>query len=163
MRPPRPPDQEERLHRLEIAGLALLVAAALGLVACDGDTAETNDYVDEVNKVTSTLQSGLAEVGTGATVDSPDQAAAVFEDFAGRIETATTDLEGITAPDDVAALQDEIVASLRTLEDEATGAANEIRAGGAASIAGVAAQFLVEGNRIGTEIDSTIGEINAEL
>jgi hypothetical protein len=151
------------LPRLEIAGLALLVAAALGLVACDGNTAESNDYVDEVNKVTATLQSGLTEVGNGANVDSPDQAAAVFEEFAGQIETAAADLEGITAPDDVAGLQDEIVASLRTLEDEATGAANEIRTGGAAAIPGVAAQFLVEANRIGTEIDSTIGEINSEL
>jgi hypothetical protein len=150
------------LLRPGIAGLALLAAASLALAAC-GDTAENNDYVDEVNKVTSTLQSGLTEVGNGANVDSPDQAASVFEDFAGRIETAATDLEGITAPDDVAGLQDEIVASLRTLEDEATGAANEIRGGGAGAIPGVAAQFLVEANRIGTEIDSTIGEINAEL
>jgi len=151
------------LPRLEIAGLALLAAAALALVACDGDTAENNDYVDEVNKVTATLQSGLTEVGSGATVDSPDQAAAVFEEFAGQIETAVTDLEEVSAPEDVADLQDEITGNLRTLEDEATGAANEIRTGGAAAIPGVAAQFLVEANRIGTEIDTTIGEINSEL
>jgi ABC-type transporter Mla subunit MlaD len=151
------------LSRPAISGLALFVAVSVGLVACDDDTAEKNDYVDEVNKVTSTLQSGLTEVGSGATVESPDQAAAVFEEFAGTLETAVTDLEEVSAPEGVADLQDEIVNDLRTLEDEATGAANEIRAGSGAAIPGVAAQFLVEANRIGTEIDSTIGEINSTL
>jgi ABC-type transporter Mla subunit MlaD len=151
------------LSRSRIAALALLATAPLVLPACDGDTAEQNDYVDEVNKVTSTLQSGLTDVGSGATVESPDQAAAVFDQFAGQLEGAVTDLEEVSAPEDVAELQDDIVGNLRTLEDEATGAANEIRAGGAAAVAGVAAQFLVEANRIGTEIDTTIGEINSEL
>jgi ABC-type transporter Mla subunit MlaD len=150
------------LPRSGIACLALVAAASLGLVAC-GDTAEKNDYVDEVNKVTSTLQSGLTEVGSGATANSPDQAAAVFEEFAAKLGTATTDLEEITAPEDVADLQDEIVQNLRALEDEATGDAEEIRRGGAAAIAGVVAQFLTEANRIGIEIDSTIGEINSKL
>jgi hypothetical protein len=146
-----------------IAGLVLLAAASLTLVACDGGTAEKNDYVDEVNKVTSTLQSGLTEVGSGATVDSPDQAAAVFEEFGEALDAAVTDLEGVIAPEDVADLHQEVVENLRTLEDEATGAANDIRTGGAAAIAGVSAQFLTEANQIGIEIDSTIGEINSQL
>jgi hypothetical protein len=150
------------MSRPGIASIALLAATSLGLVAC-GDTAEKNDYVDEVNKVTSTLQSGLTEVGSGATANSPDQAAGVFDEFAGEIEAAVTDLEEIGAPEGVAELQDEVVQNLRTLEDEATGAANEIRSGGAAAIAGAAAQFLAEANRIGIEIDSTIGEINSKL
>jgi hypothetical protein len=150
------------LPRPAIAALVLLAAASLGLVAC-GDTAEKNDYVDEVNKVTSTLKSGLTEVASGATANSPNQSAAVFDQFAGQLETATTDLEEITAPEDVADLQDEIVQNLRALEDEATGAAEGIRSGGVAAIAGVVAQFLTEANRIGIEIDSTIGEINSTL
>jgi hypothetical protein len=150
------------LPRPGIAGFALLTAVSLALVACDGDTSEKNDYVDEVNQVTSTLQSGLTEVGSGARVESPDQAA-VFEEFAGQLEGAAADLEGIDPPEGIGDLQDTIVEDLRMLEDEATGAANEIRQGGPAAISGVAAQFLVEANRIGTEIDSTIGEINSEL
>ena len=150
------------MPRSGIACLALVAAASLGLVAC-GDTAEKNDYVDEVNKVTSTLQSGLTEVGSGATVASPDQAAAVFEEFGGALDAAVRDLEGVSAPEEVAGLHDEIVQNLRTLEGEATGAANDIRAGGAAAIAGVSAQFLTEANEIGIEIDSTIGEINSQL
>jgi hypothetical protein len=144
-----------------IAGVAL-VAIASGLAAC-GNTAEKNDYVDEVNKVTSTLQSGLTEVGSGASVDSPPQAAAVFDEFAQQLDAAVTDLDEVSAPEDVAGLHDEIVQNLRTLEDEATGAANDIANGGAAAIAGVSAQFLTEANQIGIEIDSTIAEINSQL
>jgi hypothetical protein len=155
--------QESALPSYGIVGLSLLAAASLGLAACGDDTSEKNDYVDEVNKVTSTLQRGLTEVGGGATVDSPEQAAAVFERFAGQLDAAVTDLEGVDAPEDVADLQDEIVANLRTLQDEATGAANEIRTGGAGAVGGVAAQFLTEANRIGTEIDATISEINSQL
>jgi hypothetical protein len=151
------------MSRPGLAGLTLLAAASLTLVACSGDTAEKNDYVDEVNKVTSTLQSGLTEVGSGASVNSPDQAAAVFDGFARQLDAAVTDLEGVSVPEDVPDLHDEIVQNLRTLEDEATGAANEIRTGGAGAIAGVSAQFLTEANQIGIEIDSTIGEINSQL
>jgi hypothetical protein len=151
------------MPRAIFASLALVATASLGLIACDGDTAEANDYVDQVNEVTATLQNGLADVSSGARVESPDQAAEVFEEFAGQLETAVSDLEEIGAPEGVADLQDQIVENLRTLQDEATGAANEIRTGGAAAVAGAAAQFLVEANRIGTEIDSTIGEINSEL
>jgi hypothetical protein len=151
------------LSELRTAAVAMLAVASLGLAGCDGDNAEKNDYVDRVNEVTSTLQRGLADVGSGATVESPDQAAAVFERFASQLETAVSDLEEVSAPDDVADLQGEITGDLRTLEDEAAGAANEIRTGGAAAVTGVAAQFLVEANRIGAEIDETIGEINSEL
>jgi hypothetical protein len=151
------------LPRPGIAGLAALAAFAFPLVACDGDSGEKNDYVDEVNQVTATLQSGITEVASGARVESPDQARAVFEQFAGELEAAAADLEGIEPPEGIDDLHDSIVEDLRTLETEATGAANEIRSGGAAAVSGVAAQFLVEANRIGVEIDATISEINSEL
>ena len=109
------------------------------------------------------FRSGLTEVGSGAIVSAPDQAAGVFEEFAGQIGTAASDLEGISAPDEVAGAHDEIVQNLRTLEDAATGAADDIRNGGPVAVAGVAAQFLTEANRIGSEIDSMIVEINLTL
>ena len=142
----------------------LLAAAALALAACDGDTDEKNDYVDEVNGVTATLNSGLTEISSQATaVGSPEQAASVFSGFGSSLDAAATDLEGITPPDEVAGLHDQIVEDLQTLSSEATNAADEIKAGGAASVAGVATQFIAEANRIAGEIDTTIGEINSQL
>jgi hypothetical protein len=141
-----------------------LAAAVVVLGACGGDTAEKNDYVDKVNGVTATLNSGLTEISSEATaVASPKQAAGVFSGFASNLDTAASDLEGISPPDDVTDLHDQIVQNLRTLSDEATNAADEVRAGGAASVAGVATQFIAEATRISAEVDTTISEINSQL
>jgi hypothetical protein len=147
-----------------IARLAALAAATFGLVACGGgDNTETNDYVDAVNEVTTTLQSSITEISTQGGVSSPEQAATVFEDVAQKVDGAATDIERITPPDEVADLHDKLVQDMQTLSDDATGAADDIKAGGAASVSGVAAQFLSEANQLGSQIDATIGQINAEL
>ena len=151
------------MSRLRLISLATLVAAALSLVACGGDTAKNNDYVDQVNEVTTTLQSAIQEIGQGGTVNSPEQASAVFDDFAAKINTAATDLEGITPPDEVADQHKKIVADLKALATEATGAANDIKSGGAAAVPGVAAGFIAQAQKLGGEIDSTIDEINSKL
>ena len=151
------------MSRAGLLFLALLGAAALSLAACDDDTAETNDYVDQVNEVTSTLQSGLAQVASQTNVDSVEQASEVFDGLAEQINAAAAELDGISPPEEITDLHDRITDDLKTLESEAQGAANEIRDGGAGAIPGVMAQVLVEANRIGSEIDTTISEINSEL
>ena len=131
------------------------------LAACDGDTAENNDYVDQVNEVSSTLLSSVESLP--AAGGSPQQVSSALEDVSTQVGTAADDLEAIDPPEDVASLHDKIVADLNTLSDEASNAANEVSSGGAAAAVGVIAQFVAEANRIGTEIDSTITEINDEL
>ena len=141
--------------------LALIAVSAVALAACDGDTAENNDYVDQVNEVSSTLLSSVQSLP--ATGGSPKQISAALEQVSTEVGTAATDLDGIEPPEDVASLHDEIVTDLNTLKDEATNAANEVSEGGAAAAVGVVAQFVAEASRIGGEIDSTITEINQEL
>ena len=149
------------MSRLRYRVLALLAVSALALSACDEDTAENNDYVDEVNEVSSTLLSSVQALP--ATGGSPQQVSSALEEVATQVGTAATDLDAIEPPSDVANLHDKIVTDLTTLSDEATNAANEVAAGGAAAAAGVVGQFVVEANRIGAEIDSTITEINSTL
>ena len=149
---------------LRPATLSLALAAALALGACGGDTDEKNEYVDEVNTVTSTLNDGLADVSSQTpSTTSPQQVAGVFSDFASNLSAAVTDVGEITPPDEVADLHDELVADLTTLRDEATGAANEADAGAVASVPGIAAEFLTEADRLSGDIDATIAEINAKL
>lgn len=149
------------MPRLRSLALALAAAAALALAACGSDTAENNDYVDEVNEVSAALLASVNSIPAGG--GSPKQISAALEDVAGQVGTAATDLDQITPPEDVSGLHDEIVADLQTLESEAANAADEVSAGGAAAAVGVVAQFVAEANRLGTEIDSTISEINSEL
>ena len=141
--------------------LALVAAATLGLAACDGDSAENNEYVDEVNAVSSQLLDSVSSLPAGA--GSPGQISSALNQVSKQVGTAATDLAEIDPPEDVADLHDEIVADLETLEGEATEAANEVKAGGAAAAIGVVGRFVAEANRLGAEIDSTISEINSTL
>jgi hypothetical protein len=144
--------------------VACLVAAATVVLAACGDTEEKNDYVDAVNNVTSTLNTGLGDVSTQASaVDSPDQVATVFTDFAAQLETATTELEDISPPDDVSDLHDQLVGDLQELTDAANTAAEGVSSGGAAALVTTAQEFIAEATRISTEADATITEINSKL
>ena len=149
------------MPRLRHAAIALLAVAALGLVACDGDTAENNEYVDEVNAVSSDLLASVSSLP--ASGGKPGQVSRALDQVASQVGTAATDLTEIDPPEDVATLHDDIVTDLQTLEEEATKAAGEVRSGGAAAALGVVGRFVAEANRIGAEIDSSITEINSVL
>lgn len=143
---------------------ALTAAAVLALIACGGDNDEANDYVDQVNDVTSTLNTGLAEIGSqGSALASPADASRVFTDFSEQLQTAAADVSAISAPDDVSGLHDQLVKQLEQLSSEAKNAADEISDGGPAAIAGVATQFISEANSLSAAADATIAEINAQL
>ena len=66
------------MSRLRYVALALIAASALALAACDGDTAENNDYVEQVNAG----QLDVAEQRQGRrppTGGSPQQIASALE------------------------------------------------------------------------------------
>jgi hypothetical protein len=150
------------MPRLARLAIPLLVAvSALALAACDGDTAENNEYVDQVNDVSSDLLSSVQSLPS--TGGSPAQISAALKTVSTEVGNAATEMSDIDPPEDVADLHEKIVTDLNTLEDEAVNASNEVAAGGAAGAVGVIAQFVAEANRIGAEIDSTITEINNEL
>lgn len=150
------------MPRLRHAAIALLaVAFALGLAACDGDTGENNEYVDEVNAVSSDLLASVSSLP--ASGGKPGQVSRALDQVASQVGTAATGLTEIDPPEDVATLHDDIVTDLQTLEDEATNAADEVKSGGAAAALGAVGRFAAEANRIGAEIDSSITEINSVL
>lgn len=146
---------------LRLALTVLAACAALALPACAGDTAENNDYVDQVNQVSKELLSSVKSIP--AAGGSPKQVSASLDEVSAKLGTAASDLAEIDPPEDVASLHDKIVNDLETLQDEAKNAADEVAQGGAAAAVGVITQFVGEANRIGSEIDSTIAQINEEL
>jgi hypothetical protein len=141
--------------------LLLAVASALALAACGGDTAENNEYVDEVNAVSSELLESVNSLP--AAGGSPTQISASLDQVSTQIGAAAMDLSEIEPPGEVSTLHTELVTDLNTLKAEAKNAATEVKAGGAAAAVGVVGQFVAEANRLGAEIDSTITQINSEL
>ena len=151
---------------LSIRLLAAICAAtaAFALAACDGDREEKNDYVGELNEITPALTSELEQISTGLTaVAAPDKVSRALSSFAAEMRSIAGEIAAITPPGEVADLQAELLEHVRTLGDEATDAADEIRAGGAASVIGAGQQFVSEAARVAGEIDATITEINSEL
>ena len=151
------------MRRTRLMVPVLVAASALAVAACGGDTEEKNDYVDQVNEVTKTLNEGLTEVSSGTAATSPKQAATVFSDFGEQLDTAAADIEGIEPPEDVADLHDQLVTQVDDLGAAATNAADEIEAGGAAAVTGVATEFITAATTASTEVDATITEINSVL
>jgi len=144
--------------------IGLAAAAALGLAACGEDTAEQNDYVDEVNGVTSTLNEELARISSEATsIGNPEEAADAFASFSDSLEQAADEIAAIDPPDEVAELHDRLVQEVETLASEATDVVDEIREGGPAAAIGVTTTFIAEATRISSEVDSTLDEINSKL
>ena len=145
-------------------GLALAAVAALALAGCDGDSEEKNDYVDEVNAVTSTLNSGLTEVSTEATaISSPARAREVFSTFASSLYAAASKISMISPPDQVADLHDRLLQQVRTLASGARDAAAGVGTGGSAAVAAASGEFVSEATRLSADIDATIAEINSML
>jgi len=151
------------MHRARLIVPVLVAVSALAVAACGEDTEEKNDYVDQVNEVTTTLNEGLTEISSGAAATSPEEASTVFADFGAQLDSAAADIEGIEPPEDVADLHDELVTQIQELGATATNAADEIKAGGVAAVTGVATEFITEATTASTEVDSTITEINSTL
>ena len=151
------------MSRARLIVPVLVAASALAVAACGGDTEEKNDYVDQVNEVTTTLNKGLTEVSSGAAATSPEEASTVFADFGAQLDKAAADIEGIDPPEDVADLHDQLVTEVKDLAATSTNAADEIKAGGVAAVTGVATEFIAEATTASTEVDKTITEINSKL
>jgi hypothetical protein len=149
------------MSRLRLLTLALVAAAALFVAACDGDTSERNDYVDEVNEVQNTLQSDISNLSQ--TPQSPEQLVGFYEDTIASLRSAVDSLESIEPPDEVAELHDQLITEVQDLADVITGAVDEIEQGGAAALPGAVSQLATEGTKIQTEFSSTIDEINSKL
>lgn len=152
------------MRRAHLIVLCLAAASALAVAACGGDTDEKNDYVAAVDDQTEKLSPALSEATTEyAKANSPEQVSKVFSDLAAELDGVATDLRGIDPPDEVAGLQDRLIGRVGDLSAAAANAGDEVKAGGPATIAGVANEFNSESAMISGEVDSTLSEINSAL
>ena len=152
------------MPRLGTLAVSLLLLAVPALAACGEDTDEQNDYVDEVNGVTTGLNDELNRIsGEVTSIGNPEEAADAFASFDEAVRSAADELERIDPPEEVAELQDQLVAEVERLAAEAGNVDDEIREGGPAAVIGVATGFIAEANRVSADIDATLDEINSVL
>ena len=152
------------MPRLGTLAVSLLLLVVPVLSACGDDTDEQNDYVDEVNRVTTDLNDELSRIPEQvSSIGNPGEAAEAFASFNEAVDSAAAQLEAIDPPEEVEELQDQLVGEVERLAAEAASVPDEIREGGPAAVIGVATGFIAEANRVSADIDATLDEINSVL
>ena len=106
---------------------ALLGAIAALLITGCGSTADKNEYVNSVNKATTTLTQSMSKLGAANNTD-PAAMAGSIDDAGQAIEKAAKDFEAITPPDDAKHAHGLMVSGLHSLATTFSDAADAARA-----------------------------------
>ena len=148
--------------------VAAICLAALSLVAagCGGDTKKNNDYVDAVNKAQTDLVSNVQKVGSGSTTSGSDPAAAAkktFDDLTGAIDKFISDLKGVTPPDEVKTLHNDLISEVTQVEDEVKSAGSSLDSKNPQTIITAMSKLSTSVSDLETKMSKTIDDINAKL
>lgn len=101
---------------------------ALVVAGCGGEDKE--EYVNEFNKVGTTLERTLTSLGSDLTGSTdPKQIAGKLDDGAKALEDAATNLDRIDPPDDAEQAHDKIVSGVKDLAATFEKGADQARAG----------------------------------
>lgn len=120
--------------------------------------------MDRLNEITESLRGDVAEISkTSKAVGDPQLTADAYEKFAAEFGVAAEDAAELTPPGQIADLHDQIVRDLETMKDEATRAADQVRASPAADIVHIQARLEVQAGQLATNVDRTIEGINNQL
>jgi hypothetical protein len=150
----------KRFGRLTTVLAAISIAAAT-LAACGNE--EQNDYVDQVNNLQNRLLDEITAATSGAAPSNARQAAEIPQQLQVSFDNMADDLEAISAPDEVASLNDELVATLREIADQFADAQKALSSGNAQQAAAGLSDLQSSATQAQTELNSLIDQINAEF
>lgn len=135
----------------KILSLALVALAALLLVACGGESKD--DYAEEVDDVLQPLAVDLQELGQQATAATTnEEVAATLGEVETKLDDALGELEGIDPPEDVADLNDELIAEIDGYLGLVTDTREVIEGGDAQAISEATTTFITESQQFATDL-----------
>ena len=143
------------------AALALAIAFVVLLAGC-GDTAERNDYVDEVNQVQEQLVSQIT-AATKTNLGSQKAAAGYAGTVAAIFSDAAEKFEAIDPPADVADLHAQLVDQIRSIAASTERAEQTLRKGSPQEAERALTDLQREANAAQTKLTSLIDQINDQL
>jgi hypothetical protein len=146
------------------AGVCL---AALSLVAagCGSDTKSSNDYVKSINKIQTDFVASLSS-NAAAPAGSSDPLASVKATFAkidGGLKKVVAQLKGITPPDKVKSLHQDLITEISSLDSEVNKMSASVNSGDFKQIAAGEKVFETQANKLQAQFANTVQQINTKL
>jgi hypothetical protein len=148
---------------------AVVTMAALSLVVTTGcgssDTKQSNDYVGAINKVQTDFANNVQKVGSSPSAGSDPAAAAkkTFSDLKTAIDKAISDLQGVTPPDKVKDLHNQLISEMKEFDTDVQAAGASLDSKNPTKILAAQSAFAKSAGTLGTRISQTISQINQKL
>ena len=147
---------------------AVVTAALLSLVVaagCGSDTKTSNNYVDALNKVQTDFANNVQKVGSAPSSGSDPAAAAkkTFADLKTAIDKVISDLKGVTPPDKVKDLHNQLISEMQDFNKQVQAAGDSLNSSDPQKILAAQSKFASAASSIGTKISKTISDINTKL
>src|SRR6478672_9375090 len=115
------------MTRLLRTGLVVALLSSLVVAAgCGSDAKSANDYVKSINTAQTEFAASINEAQTG-TGTGAEGIAETFTKMDAAINKVITDLKGITPPDKVKDLHNELIAELESFDKSVTEAGQALK------------------------------------
>lgn len=136
---------------------------SLGLIAAGcGDTADKNEYVDELNAVQTEVFQDITAINAGASTD-PAEAQADVQKLIVAVEDGADKIEAVEPHEDVTEEHAELVSLMRDFAADLQEQADKLDTKDPADLIEAGTKIQELGQEAGTEFDRVIGEINRIL
>lgn len=151
-------------RRAGLALLLLLLTMAAVLAGCGGgDTDEKNAYVDQVNAAQQSFATTFEQLSSRITSSStPTEDRRTLRGFQAAVDKTTRQLEGVTPPDSVKQLHQQLIDEIGSYGDAIT-AFRSALGGGIVQISKAQAALATKTSQTSADINRTIDRINQTL
>ena len=143
--------------------MAALAISLVGAAGCGGDTKKKNDYVDAVNKVQTDFANAVSKLQTASAGSGISGAQKTFANLGTAIDKVVSDLQGVTPPDSVKNLHNQLIAEMKSFGVSIKTAGASLSSGDPKKILAAQTKFATDASGVATKIGNTIDQINTQL
>src|SRR4051794_33904406 len=146
------------VRAVAVCAAALLLVAASG---CGSDTKASNEYVDAINTAQTDFAASIKQLGSAPSGSDPAEAAKkTFADLNAAIDKVIKDLKAVDAPEKVQSLHTQLISQLERFGRLVNVAGASLASGDPKKILAAQQKFAQGASALGTQISSTITDIN---
>jgi hypothetical protein len=152
-----------RLPVLRAIGVIALIVSALAFAACGGDdegALSADDYREQAQEISDEFEADFEGSVPNATSEDPQKSLAGVKQIAQSSGEAARELDELEPPDEYQAVHDNLVGTLRTLEDRGEKVEQAAEGQDRAAIQSAVGSFqqgIRDLDRVGKEFDQKVG------